>query len=118
MYDNIGKKIKGLATATFIVEALASIIIGIVVAVIDNDLVLVSLLILLLGSFAAWVSSWLLYGFGELIDKTCDIAYNTRDREMKNEAQSNDDDKKINEAETLSYQNFITRENQQTISRD
>ena len=78
MYDNIGGKIKGLAKAVFIVEATAALITGIALVAIDEDLILFGLLTLILGPAVAWVSSWLLYGFGELIDRVCEIAQNTR----------------------------------------
>ena len=78
MYDNIGRKIKGLAIVVFIVEAIAAIIGGIALMITLDDLILLGLLVLLFGPLVAWVSSWLLYGFGEIIDKLCDIERNTR----------------------------------------
>ena len=78
MYDNIGEKIKGLAKAAFIVEAIVAAIVGIALLASDEDLIFTGLLVLLVGPIIAWVSSWLLYGFGELIDKVCEIAKNTR----------------------------------------
>ena len=78
MYDNIGEKIKGLAKAGFIVEAIAAVITGIALMVSADYLIIVGVLVLLLGPIVAWVSSWLLYGFGELIDNVCTIAANTR----------------------------------------
>ena len=78
MYDNIGKKIKALAKWTFIVEAIAAAIAGIALMFTDEELIIFGLLALLLGPVVAWVSSWLLYGFGELVDKVCDIESNMR----------------------------------------
>ena len=78
MYDNIGEKIKGLAKAAFIVEAIMAAIVGIALLASDEDLILTGLLVLLVGPIVAWVSSWLLYGFGELIDRVSEIAKNTR----------------------------------------
>ena len=73
MYNNIGKKIKILAKATFIIEAIAAVISGIALMPIDDEFILFGLLIMFFGPVVAWVSSWILYGFGELVDKTCDI---------------------------------------------
>ena len=80
LYKNIGKKIKILAFCSFIVEAITSILVGI-------DAIgrpyeyggseAVGILILLLGPVVAWVGSWLLYGFGELVEHTQYIAANT-----------------------------------------
>lgn len=68
MYDNIGGKIKGLAQGVFIFEAASAVISGIVLLV--DELIGIGLLTLFGGPVVAWVSSWLLYGFGELICET------------------------------------------------
>ena len=78
MYDNIGRKIKGLAMGLFIAQAACGVILGFVLMWLDEDLILYGLLSLILGPLFAWISSWLLYGFGELIDKVSDIERNTR----------------------------------------
>lgn len=78
MYENIGGKIKGLAKATFIVEAIAAVITGIILMVDNDDMIPFGLVLLIVGPAIAWASSWLLYGFGELIDKVCEIAKNTK----------------------------------------
>ena len=36
--------------------------------------ILVGIVVFLIGSLIAWISSWLIYGYGELIDKMSDIA--------------------------------------------
>lgn len=83
LYKNIGGKIKGLAIATFFVEAIGSILSGIVCLLTDEDLLMAALCMIFLGPIVAWVSSWLLYGFGELIDKVCNIEMNTRNGRSK-----------------------------------
>ena len=74
MYDNIGKKIKGLAKVSFCIIAMLTAIAGLTFILIDKHFIYIGLPLMLGGPFAAWISSWTLYGFGELIDKTCDIA--------------------------------------------
>ena len=82
MYDNIGSKIKGLAKALFIIEAIWTIISGIVLLCIDDrNNAFLAVFLFIGGPIFAWISSWLLYGFGELIDKVCEIATNTRENE-------------------------------------
>ena len=76
MYDNIGKKIKGLAVGVCVVEAIGAVICGILLCIEEEAFAYV--LISIFGPIVAWVSSWLLYGFGELIDRVCEIAKNTR----------------------------------------
>ena len=71
------------------------------------------------GPFVAWVFSWLLYGYGELIEKTCEIARNTQGGERKSEAQSKVDSERINKIERLRSQGLITEEEyQQAISKE
>ncbi len=108
MYDEIGKKIKRLAIATFIVEAIAAIITGIVLITEYVDLWIV-LLVFILGPIVAWVSSWLLYGFGEIIDRLCSIDRNTR-VEVKSNAQTKEDDKRISQFERLRAKGLISEE--------
>ena len=119
MYENIGSKIKGLAKATFIVESIAAVITSITLMATDSDMILVGLLAMVGGPIVAWVSSWILYGFGELIDKVCDIERNTRGGDIKSKAQLKEDDERINEIEKLRSQGLITEEEyQQAISKD
>lgn len=80
MYIDIGKKIKGWAKWIFIFGAIMSVIGAIVMLFTaqDNERIYTALLTLLLGPAFAWVSSWLLYAFGELVDKTCENERNTQ----------------------------------------
>ncbi len=77
LYANIGNKIKGLAKAAFIVEAIGAIVTGLVLLFTDEELILYGFLTLICGPIIAWVSSWILYAFGELVEKTCDNQSNT-----------------------------------------
>lgn len=75
MYNDIGGKIKTLARVIFVVTASVAVVMAIVL--LSGELILLGLLTLILGPILAWASSFVLYGFGELIDKTCEIAKNT-----------------------------------------
>lgn len=77
MYDNIGGKIKGLAIAGFIIETILTVLLGIVLMVFDKDIILLGLLVIVVGPMVSWISSWLLYGFGELIENSSIIADNS-----------------------------------------
>ena len=71
LYADIGKKIKNWAKWIFITEAIAAIIGALVLLFSgEDDLVLAGIILLILGPLFAGVSSWLLYAFGELVDKT------------------------------------------------
>ena len=78
MYDNIGKKIKVLAVVSCIIVAITAFIMGIVLMATSEDLILLGLLVMLGGPVVSWISSWILYGYGELIEKACNIDYNVR----------------------------------------
>jgi len=75
MYENIGGKIKGLAKVLFILEAIVAFITGIyLIAEANNDSdTFFCVLLMFGGPIMAWISSWCLYGFGELVDKACSI---------------------------------------------
>lgn len=71
MFDNIGGKIKALASAMAIIGIILSVTIGLVLFGIDDDMIPVGVVIMVVGSLISWIGSFLLYGFGELIEKTC-----------------------------------------------
>ena len=75
MFDNIGGKIKGLASFLTWIGIIASVITGIIF--IADDAGGMGFLLIILGPLASWLSSLLLYGFGELIENTSIIAQNT-----------------------------------------
>ncbi len=70
-YDNIGSKIKSWAMWIFTAEAIISILVGIILM---NEIVLIGLLVAVLGPIVAWISSWCLYGYGQLIENSDIIA--------------------------------------------
>ena len=66
LYENIGIKIKEWAQGIFIAETVIAVIAGI--ALFINKYFLAGILTFVLGPYIAWVSSWLLYAFGQLVD--------------------------------------------------
>ena len=95
MYDNIGGKIKGLAKASFIVAAIAEVITGIALMATDEDLIGYGLLVMFVGPIVAWVSSWLLYGFGQLVENSDIIAaeYNRKNEKHEKVVEKNNERK-------------------------
>lgn len=77
MFDNIGRKIKALAQVVCWIGIVCSVIYGVVLMTTDEDLVMVGFMVLVMGSVLAWVSSFALYGFGQLIENTDKIVLNT-----------------------------------------
>ena len=66
MYTKIGKKIKTLATALAIIIAIVCAILGFVFIL--NEAAGLGCIVLFGGPLVAWISSFFMYGFGELID--------------------------------------------------
>jgi DNA-directed RNA polymerase subunit M/transcription elongation factor TFIIS len=91
-FDNIGGKIKGWAKRIFAIEAIAAVISGIVIMAQDEDMILIGLLVVVFGPIVAWVSTWILYGYGQLIENSDIIAaeYNRKnEKHEKDVAKSN-----------------------------
>lgn len=83
-FANVGSKIKGIAKAAYILGVLASCFLGLYIIIgQSSDLgapisVLIGIITISFGWLASWIWSLLIYGFGELIDKTSQIADKTR----------------------------------------
>jgi len=77
MYDNIGAKIKVLAQIIAWIGIAGSVIAGFVLMAQGDAGVLIGFIVLIVGALTSWISSWFMYGFGELIEKTTEIAKNT-----------------------------------------
>lgn len=83
MYSNISGKIKILAYISAILGIITSFFGGLyfiiqsIVSYSDEHLAGIGFLIMIFGSLSSWAYSWLIYGFGELIEKTTAIARNT-----------------------------------------
>lgn len=106
MYDNIGKKIKLLAKVVTIIFSVASIIVGIALTTSNVSWGAVFFFMPILF----WISSFVLYGFGELIDKVCDIERNSRNGVIKSTIQVKHEDEKIKKLEKLRAEDLISEE--------
>ena len=67
MFDNIGSKIKSLAKICTWVGIIFSFLAGFLMFATNA---FVGILTIVVGSIAAWVGSFLLYGFGQLIENS------------------------------------------------
>lgn len=89
LYADIGKKMKNAAIVIFIVMSILSILGAIIFLFSDTDYLVdiigwaIALSIVVGGTVVSFFSTWMLYGFGELIDKTCEIEKNTRDEDKE-----------------------------------
>ena len=93
MFDNIGSKIMKLAKILCWVGIMLSVISGIVLMAAGGSVssyssygysrssgggVVAGILTIILGSLASWIGSFFTYGFGQLIENTDAIRYNTQ----------------------------------------
>ena len=85
MFDNIGKKIKILAYVLTWVGIIASVITGIAMMnSFDSTVRTIGLIVLIVGSLLSWASSFIIYGFGQLIENTDIIAGRNKSSDSKN----------------------------------
>ena len=68
MFKNVGKTIKGIAVATFILMCVSAFITGIAMMATDEDLIGYGFLTWIGGPVAAFIYSCFIYGFGEIVD--------------------------------------------------
>ncbi len=79
MYSNVGRKMKGLATALCWIGVIASVISGIIMisaikSKYGDDFVIVGLIYITIGCLASWLAYLFLCAIGELVDNSGKIA--------------------------------------------
>lgn len=75
LYGNIGGRIKRFALTSFFIEAISAVIGGIVMFFIgvfegEESFLVSGLLTMFLGPIAAWIGTWFMYAFGELVENS------------------------------------------------
>lgn len=70
IYNNIGGKIKVLAKVLAWIGIIACFIFGVVLIASSEDAVVLGFFIMIFGALLSWVSSFVLYGFGELVENS------------------------------------------------
>ena len=74
MFKNIGGKIKALAKVICWIGIIGSVLAGIGMMVADEDMIVYGLLIMPIGALMSWIGSFMLYGFGELVENSTVLA--------------------------------------------
>ena len=87
MFDDIGGKIQGLAKVICWIGIIICIIIGIVL--ISDDEAGIGFAVIIVGSLLSWVSSFTLYGFGELVENSSVIRYELQSKKNTSPASTN-----------------------------
>jgi len=87
MFNNIGKKLKGLAKVVCWIGIVLSVLLG-AMCVISGYVelnghtvngVIYGLFVIVLGCLASWINSWVLYAFGQITDDVHEIRNSKRD---------------------------------------
>ncbi len=139
MFENVGGKLKVLAQVIFYIELIVIIFIGILLLGNGIETLWIAVLVIVVGGLLAWISSWFLYGFGEIVDKVGKIEENTRnqtntpqtiykeektgrfaylDNQKSNMEELQEKQKRIGELNNLLYKGLITQEEyDQAISK-
>ena len=115
MYEKIGSKIKILAKVMFFIGSFGSIMAGVAFMIDKNEFNFIGIIILVAGIILSLVTTWLLYGFGELIEKTSFIAMNVYSSKNQKKENINIDCNRINEFEKLRFNGLISEEEFQKI---
>ena len=76
MFSNIGGKIKALAVVICVLGIIASVIGGIYLISLHEELIVSGVLTIVIGSLVSWLSVLCLYGFGELVENS-QLTYET-----------------------------------------
>lgn len=83
MFKNIGDKIKTLAEVICILGIISSFVIGCILMAINLDFFLKGILTIVLGSLASWIGSFVLYGFGQLVDDVNFLRFNAENKAIE-----------------------------------
>ena len=114
LYANIGYKVKCLAFMSCIVEAIGAIIGGITLLV---DQQWWGIVVILAGPVVAWVTTWVLYAFGELVDKVSYVDPPMQKENIQEPKQIASAEKKQRQQE-LKQQKSVYREQQRALKKE
>ena len=70
MFEDIGNKIKKLVKFFAVAGMLLSIILGIILCLSN---ILIGIIVSALGFLLSWVGAWLMYGYGEMVQRLINI---------------------------------------------
>ena len=113
MFDRIGEKIKTLAFVCTLLGMVASFAGAVCIWATDElkSRFIIGLVILIFGCLFSWIGSFILYGFGELIEKTTETAERLKKLGIKEglieepEKTENVENKKVEQSTSFIYEN-------------
>lgn len=83
MFSNIGGKIKTLAQVVCGLGIGSSIITGFVLMLQSEDTIIFGIIVLIFGPLFSWISSFMTFGFGQLIENSDMLVSNTNKNAKK-----------------------------------
>jgi len=115
MFNNIGNKIKTYAEIVSWIGIIACIIIGVIsiisgIASATIGPIIVGLLVALIGCLTCWISAFVLYGFGQLVENS-DIIAKTLSPNYKEDLTDNKKIKEISNVELEKISNEYSNSN-------
>lgn len=115
MFNNIGNKIKTYAEVVSWIGIIACIIIGVIsiisgIASATIGPIIVGLLVALIGCLTCWISAFVLYGFGQLVENS-DIIAKTLAPNYKEDLTDNKKIKEISNVELEKISNEYSNSN-------
>ena len=75
MYSHIGRKIMVVAKIFAWIGIVASVVGGLAMMAMNSDLVIPGIVLAVLGSLMSWINSFLLCGFGQLVDNSDELLH-------------------------------------------
>lgn len=115
MFENIGGKIKTLATVITIIGIVGSVIFGLIILARDF---LLGLLIIIVGSLASWIGSFFAYGFGQLIENTEELIAINRQAQKKATFSHANSTKAVSHSETSSATKDMIQPEQEGVKSE
>lgn len=70
MFDNMGRKIKILAMGICWVGIISSLVVGVILFLGHETLTVPGIIVMVVGPISSWVGSFVLYGFGQLVENS------------------------------------------------
>ena len=115
MFDNIGRKIMTLAKIICWLGIIPCVIVGIALILYDDNLIFAGVLTIVFGAVFSWIGSFLLYGFGQLIENSSIIA---KDFVRKNDKHSKKEQKKEEENRKNRFEKIQQMLNDASVAED
>ena len=118
MFDNIGRKIKALAKIICWMGIIISIFIGINI-IIFGEVKFNGALIMILGPLLSWVGSFVLYGYGQIIENTDKLVNQDTVIKINKTAKETVVSSRFNKLNELREQGLISEEEyQKALNKD